>query len=90
MTRDCSVTESWGDPLTLFRDNYPKEGQDPCVGFAIDEPRGLCEQQGFSMDPVDLTQVLDRIDHDWLELSAFVAQARKCLAQLETKTVSLA
>src|SRR5690606_28300585 len=64
-TKDCSFTQRWqlASNLDLLEDNHPEEGQDPCVGFIIEQAFGFCLLYGVSQDAnVDISLLLDAIE----------------------------
>src|SRR5690349_16367339 len=48
LTRDCSICEvSVGGVLILLENNYPEEGQEKCVGFAIEPAQRFYRQRNL-------------------------------------------
>lgn len=60
--RDCSVTEKTSGLLTIMEDNYPEEGQEKYVGFAIECAVEFSKRYGYPLrDKEDIRAMLEGI-----------------------------
>lgn len=88
--RDCSWCEHWYHGLSIYEDNYPKQGQDPHVGFEIEDPIDLARRFGLTLDRVEISDLLDGISATFDRVPKDqIVIARKILDQLRDTTVSL-